>query len=221
MQSQLERDTADAAADLRAALARNLQNIQALQALPQGGAQWQAQANALLREHRELVGIEWRDRALNVQAQAQSPFFSPREGRGNGDSAHSDTALACANARRLSGAAYSSSYFQPQGAGLGVEMMELCLPMPAAARTGGYLVVTYSLQNMLAELVGHNLRAAPGSVVHRSRWHPPGDGGRGAARHAHVHRAAAARPARQHPGAAPGRLARCARACSRTCSRRW
>ncbi|NMM81957.1 PAS domain-containing sensor histidine kinase [Acidovorax sp. SRB_14] len=157
VQSQLERDTADAVADLRTALARNLQNIQALQGLAPGGSQWQVQAGALLREHRELVGIEWRDRALNVHAQAQSPFFSTRGERGNSDGAHSDTALACANAGRLSGAAYSSSYFQPQGAGLGVEMMELCLPLSTAGRASGYLVVTYSLQNMLTELVGHNL----------------------------------------------------------------
>ncbi|MBX9935021.1 MAG: PAS domain-containing sensor histidine kinase, partial [Burkholderiaceae bacterium] len=60
VQNQLERDTADAVADIRAGLARNLQNLQALQIGVAAAGQWQAQAQQLLREHRELVRIEWR-----------------------------------------------------------------------------------------------------------------------------------------------------------------
>ena len=36
-------------------------------------------------------------------------------------------------------------------------MMELCVPLSASGRTLGYLVATYALQDILANLVGHNL----------------------------------------------------------------
>ena len=49
--------------------------------------------------------------------------------------------------------------------------------------------------------------AHPGSVLHRAGRHAPGPAGRLLARHAHVHGAAAAGPAGQHPGAAHGQLA--------------
>ena len=46
------------------------------------------------------------------------------------DSAYSDVSLACATARRFSGPAYSSSYFHAACAdGLGMEVIELCLPV--------------------------------------------------------------------------------------------
>jgi two-component system sensor histidine kinase DctS len=74
-----------------------------------------------------------------------------RLGRAN---AQADVALACANARRVSGPAYSSSYFVPQLDGLGLEVMELCLPQVVAGQLAGYTVATYSLSEILANLVG-------------------------------------------------------------------
>jgi two-component system sensor histidine kinase DctS len=63
-----------------------------------------------------------------------------------------DVSLACTNARRISAPAYSASYFVPQMDGLGVEVMELCMPQLAiAGRSGGLLVATYSLQEILAD----------------------------------------------------------------------
>jgi two-component system, LuxR family, sensor histidine kinase DctS len=66
-------------------------------------------------------------------------------------------ALACANARRLSGPGYATSYFVPQFDGLGLEVMELCLPQVTAGQVTGYLVATYSLSEILAGLVGPQL----------------------------------------------------------------
>ena len=62
VQSRLERDTADAVGDIRAALSHNVQSLQALQFNDPTPAAWSMAAAALLREHRELVRIEWRDR---------------------------------------------------------------------------------------------------------------------------------------------------------------
>jgi len=160
VQDQIERDASDAVADIRAALARNLLNLQALQTLQAGSSdtqRWEAQALALLREHRELVRIEWRSPALRLHAHADSPFHTIDWTNDVRVEPHSDTALACANARRLSGAAYSSSYFQPHGDGLGSELVEFCLPPSTADRNAGYLVATYSLQSLLVEMVGHGL----------------------------------------------------------------
>lgn len=157
VQSRLERDTADALADLRSALTRNAQSLQALQSGHPTPASWAGDAAALLREHREWMRIEWRNAALETIASADSPFrpsVFARLGRAN---AQADVALACANARRISGPAYSSSYFVPQLDGLGLQVMELCVPQIAGGPPSGYVVATYSLGEILADLVGPQL----------------------------------------------------------------
>ena len=157
VQSKLERDTADALGDIRAGLTRNVQGLQALQSRQPPPASWNNEADALLREHREWIRIEWRDATLATIAFKDTPFRAPpfaRLGRGN---AHADVALACANARRVSGPAYSGSYFLPQTDGLGLEVMELCLPQVTAGHLAGYVIATYSLSEILAGLVGPQL----------------------------------------------------------------
>ncbi|MDQ6882368.1 MAG: PAS domain-containing sensor histidine kinase, partial [Pseudomonadota bacterium] len=127
--------------------------VQALQALHSGNPtrpEWRLEALRLLREHREWMRVEWRDTALGSLEAADTPYRAPpfaRLGRAN---AHGDVALACANARRASGPAYSKSYFVPQLDGLGIEVMELCLPLVNGGRLTGYAVATYSLSEILA-----------------------------------------------------------------------
>ncbi len=157
VQSKLERDTADALSDIRSALTRNVQLLQALQAAHPNRAAWNAEVARLLREHREWVRIEWRNSELETVAFVDSPLRAPvfeRLGRANG---HADVVLACANGRRMSGPAYSSSYFVPLLDGLGLEVMELCLPQVTAGKLNGYLVATYSLGDILSGLVGPQL----------------------------------------------------------------
>jgi two-component system sensor histidine kinase DctS len=157
VQSKLERDTADALVDIRSALTRNAQSLEALQSRRLPPAAWSAEAAGLLREHREWLRIEWRDSALAAVAFVDTPFRAPpfaRLGRAN---ANADVALACANARRVSGPAYSVSYFLPQLDGLGLEVMEFCSPLMTAGRLSGYLIATYSLSEILAQLVGPQL----------------------------------------------------------------
>jgi two-component system sensor histidine kinase DctS len=156
-QSHVERDVADALSDIRSALTRNVQSLQALQAGHPDREAWLAEADRLLRRHREWVSIEWRDAMLEPVLFAESPFrpsVFTRFGRRN---SQSEVALACANARRISGPAYARSYFVPQADGLGLELMELCLPLVAAGQLTGYVVATYSLTELLASVVGPQL----------------------------------------------------------------
>lgn len=157
VQTKLERDTADAVSDIRVALNRNLQSLQALHAGDPGQLAWDIEASELLRKNRELVRIEWREANMRLRTHAQSPYRPVAWDARLRESNQSDSAIACANARRLSSPSYSSSYFQPHGDGLGSEMMELCLPLTAGGRNTGFLVVTYSLQDVLLNLVAHNL----------------------------------------------------------------
>jgi len=152
VQSRLERDAADAVGDIRAALTRNVQSLQALQFNDPTPAAWAAEAAVLLREHRELVRIEWRDSNQRIRVQAGTPFRPPVFDRLGRDSTQSEVAQACTAARRISGPAYSGSYFVPMTDGLGIEVMELCLPLASAGVVMGYLVATYSLQDLLDDL---------------------------------------------------------------------
>jgi two-component system sensor histidine kinase DctS len=88
---------------------------------------------------------------------ADTPFRHPvfeHMGRSN---MQTEVRAACAAATRLSGPAYTSSYFLPFSEGLGTEVMELCLPLQAGGKPVGYVVATYSLQEVLEGLLGRQL----------------------------------------------------------------
>jgi two-component system sensor histidine kinase DctS len=153
IQSRLERDTADAVNDIRSALTRNVQSVQALHAGNPSPESWMEEAQQLLHERREFLRIEWRDPQLRVLAAADTPYRGPVFARLGRATSQSDVSLACAAARRVSGPAYSTSYFVPQLDGLGIEVMELCLPQVNAGQLTGYLVASYSLPEILDALV--------------------------------------------------------------------
>ncbi|WP_326535585.1 two-component system sensor histidine kinase NtrB [Pseudorhodoferax sp.] len=157
VQTKVERDTADAVADIRTALLRNVQSIQALHAADPLAEDWGRRAAALLRERREIMRLEWRSTALRLQAEAETPYRGPVFGQLPRQETQGDVALNCATARRLNGPAYSSSYYLPQPDGRGMEVMDLCLPLLADGRVTGYVVATYSLQEVLAEFIGRQL----------------------------------------------------------------
>jgi two-component system, LuxR family, sensor histidine kinase DctS len=157
VQARIERDATEAASDIRVALNRNVQNLQVLQPVQSEPSAWAQEASTILREHREMVRIEWRDTQLNVRAEANSPFQKPLFTQLARSSSQSEVQLACSLARRLSGPAYSSSHFVPQPDGLGLELIELCMPVGAAGQSSGYLVATYALQGILTELIGKQI----------------------------------------------------------------
>jgi len=158
VQSQLDRDAAGAASDIRAGLARNAQTLQALQVTSHGSQErWQSEAEGVLRESREFLRIEWRAPDLRPLIMAESPYRQPVFSRIGRPEVQLDVELACAQANRQGGAAYSPSYYLPQPDGLGLEVMDLCLPQLLAGRLTGYVVATYALQEILAAMVGPEL----------------------------------------------------------------
>lgn len=157
VQARLERDTSDAVGDLQRAMSRNLQNLMVLHAGDPVPLAWEGNAGELLRQHREMARIEWRDAALRPKAAAQTPYRVLLPDIRHRETVHAEMGLACANARRLGGPSYSGTYFQPHGDGTGSEMMALCLPLGSEGRVTGYLIATYSLQDILSELVAPSL----------------------------------------------------------------
>lgn len=157
VQGKVERDTADAVADIRAALIRNVQSLQALHASDPLHEDWGRRAGELLRERREIMRLEWRASNQRLQGEADTPYRAPVFGMLPRQDTLSDVALNCATARRLNGPAYSASYYLPQPDGRGMEVMDLCLPLLADGRVTGYVLATYALQDILAEFLGRQL----------------------------------------------------------------
>ncbi|MBY0410478.1 MAG: PAS domain S-box protein, partial [Burkholderiaceae bacterium] len=157
VQAHLERDTADAVSDISTTLTRNLHTLQALPTGSQSELAWDVDTSALLRDHRELARIELRDAQMGLRRDAQSPYRPVAWDLRQRDNSHFEISIACANARRLKAPAYSSTYFQPHGDGIGFEMMEVCVPITTAGRTRGYIVATYALQDILVNLVAYSL----------------------------------------------------------------
>ncbi len=153
MQDQLERDTVDAVGDVRAAMQRNVQTLQALQPEASSPASWVAPAEEVLRNHREWVRLEWRDPALQLRVGVDSVYRTPVFARLGRDNALADVEQACALARRTSAAAYAPSTFVSVQDGVGLEVMELCLPVYQGGRLSGFLVASYALVEMLEAMV--------------------------------------------------------------------
>jgi two-component system sensor histidine kinase DctS len=154
VQAALDRDTADAAADLRAGLQRNLQSLHTLHANGIDPERWSVESSALMRGHREWLRLEWRDGALNTQAATDTPYRIRPLDIDERRAAQSDVALACASARKLGSAAYSPSHYVAQPDTGGIEVMEQCVPLEG----GGFLIATYTLRDVLIELVAPTLR---------------------------------------------------------------
>ena len=162
VQGRLERDTAEIVADIRTGLARNVQSLQALQSGERSADIWRMQASELLRQRREILRIESLDASFKPLQVDETPFRRSVFDRMGRSIAALDTSQACNTALRLNGASYSNSYFVPQADGLGLELLELCLPLMADGRLVGYTVATYSLQEILTELVGKQLSRGQG-----------------------------------------------------------
>jgi two-component system, LuxR family, sensor histidine kinase DctS len=157
VQSRLERDATDAVSDVRAALTRNIQNLQALPTQTNRLELWALEASVLLREHRAIVRVEWRDNQLNTLEGVDSPYQKSLFARMSRNGSQNEVQTACTLAKRLSGPGYAPSYFLPQLDGLGMELIEMCMPLSVGGQSNGYVVATYSLQNMLMELISKPL----------------------------------------------------------------
>ncbi|MFN7120436.1 MAG: two-component system sensor histidine kinase NtrB [Hydrogenophaga sp.] len=150
-QQALEQEAAAVVSDIRNELLRNVQTLQSLNSVSPTADSWNAPAAELIAQHRELVRLEWRDNAQRLISHRDTPFLSDVFAYLDRTRAVADVKLACDNAQRLSGPAYSSSYFWPMRDGLGMELMEMCMPVVRSGVPNGFLVATYSLPGMLAE----------------------------------------------------------------------
>jgi two-component system sensor histidine kinase DctS len=157
LQARIERDAADAVSDIRTAMKRNVQSLQALHYGDVRPPGWQREATQLLREHREWIRLEWRDLDLRVIASVDSPYRAPAFGRSGIPSRMPDVMQACTVARRQSGPGYSASNFYPLADGLGIEVMELCLPLMHNGEVTGYAIASYALSEILGSMVGPGL----------------------------------------------------------------
>ena len=154
LQTELERDTTNAVSELRTQLSRHVQALQGLQSSKPSEALWLQEAQSLLRENRDMLRIEWRDTALNLNRSADSSLRSPVFERVRRGETLSETQQACAQAKRSSGPSYSRSYFLPQTDGLGMEVMDMCLPNSHAGVLVSFTVVTYGLQELINARLG-------------------------------------------------------------------
>ena len=156
-QSRVERDAADAVSDIRTALTRNVQSLQALQYADRNALPWDREVHALMREHREWLRLELRDLNLRVVKGVDTPFRAPVFQHLGREANQPEVVQACGVARRQSGPGYGASSYVPQANGLGLEIMDLCLPVITDGHLTGYTVATYSLTEMLVNMVGPQL----------------------------------------------------------------
>jgi two-component system sensor histidine kinase DctS len=129
--------------------------LQGLQGLPQrpGEARaWAGSADALLRQQREIGRIEWRDRASRILAAAESPFREPLFAHWPRADMDVETDLACDAARRVMAPMFSRSQFVPLAGGMGVEVMDVCVPVQQAGQLAGYTVASIVLPLLLEEV---------------------------------------------------------------------
>lgn len=161
VQSRLERDVGDIGSDIRLGLTRNIQSLQALGSDRDSNA-WRAYAAELMRQRRELIRIEWRDAQMTPLQVSETPYRPPVFERMGRASVQLEVNLACSNAMRLSRPAYAGSYFMPQRDGLGLELLEVCLPEMSDGKLSGYTVASYSLQEILSELAASQVARGQG-----------------------------------------------------------
>ncbi len=157
-QARIERDTSDAVSDIRTALTRNVQTLQALQFANHRASAWQQDAIELLRDHREWLRLEQLDSNLNLLAHVDTPYRAPVFARLGRSASRADVEQACAVAKRQSGPGYSTSTYVPQTNGSGLEVTELCLPRVVDGQLVGYTVASYALQEILLNMVGPQLK---------------------------------------------------------------
>jgi len=149
--AEVERDAADAVADLRGQLTIQSQAVQALQAQRLEGAAWLAETAVLLREHREWLRIEERDARHGLVRHLDSPLRPPVFEGTSRQELSSEVQLACQRALRLNAPVFATSYYLPRPDGSGSEVMELCLPQTLVEGQTRFTLVLYSLPELLAE----------------------------------------------------------------------
>lgn len=153
-QAELDRDTADAVNDLRNGFSNHIVTLQNLQAGSLSPKLWQAEVKPLLSQNRSWLRIERRDLKGLVLDAVASPLKPNLFDDKNRMNEQAEIVQTCLRSKRLNGPAYSRSYFVPQANGIGLEVMEMCLPIIEQGTSLGFTLLTYGLQEVLATTLG-------------------------------------------------------------------
>jgi len=151
-QERADEAAAHAAGEVRQRAQTLLQGLQALQRRPADSVEWRAEAGVLMRSYREMGRIERRDLRMRITAEADSPYRVPLFSRWPRAEMELETELACASARRSVTPVFSRSQFVPQAGGLGVEVVDVCVPLQEAGQLVGYGVASLVLPTLLDEI---------------------------------------------------------------------
>ena len=158
-QEQVENTAASVALQVKQDLSRVVQSLQTLLWNDPSQSQWRLDASELLRRWPALLRVEWRDHRLDILAAVDSPFRPPIFTRIVRSDIDLEAEVACVSAARLSSPSYSRSYFVPMPDGLGLEVIDVCIPIQNGGRTDSYLVATLGLSAILSEAAnGQQLR---------------------------------------------------------------
>ena len=140
----------EAAAEVRRELLGLLQALQTLAWVEGSPGQQRSAAEALLRTRSELKRVEWRAPSLAVTESANTPFAPRLFGTLPRQDLALDAEIACKAAQRSATPNFSRSYFVPLGDGIGLETVDLCVPLLRAGREAGFLVGSVALADILA-----------------------------------------------------------------------
>jgi two-component system sensor histidine kinase DctS len=129
-------------------------SLQTLQAKSLPSKLWQAEVPLLLSQHKAWLRVERRDLQGLILDAAVSPFKPTLFNDQTRMNEQAEIVQTCLRSKRLNGPAYSRSYFVPQANGIGLEVMEMCLPILVQGRVLGFTLLTYGLQEILATELG-------------------------------------------------------------------
>ena len=148
-QERVEELAAATQGEVRRRMQQLLQELQGLQQHGGEGGSWGSLAGSLLRKHPELSRVEQRDRQGQMVDAVNSPFREPLFDHWPRSATDFDTGQACSQARRVRAPSFANSQFVPLAHGLGMEVMDVCIPVQQAGQLVGFTVASISLVELL------------------------------------------------------------------------
>lgn len=148
-QERVDTMAAEISAQLRREVSTSVQQLQALQWQDPSGERWASDVAPILRARPALLRAERRNARMAIDEAVDSPFQPAVFGFRDRGGFNGETVVACEAARRTGSGAFSRSYFVPQASGLGLEVMDLCIPLQFRGEERGFVVATYSLALLL------------------------------------------------------------------------
>ena len=157
VQEGLDQTAAVAAADIRQRLADDIQALQQLLWVDAQGSRWTEAAATQLQQRRELLRLELRDDRFALRRTVVSAHHPAQFGAIPRESMLLDAETACATAMRYASPAFSRTYFVPTRGGLGMEVVDLCLPNQTEGRDTELVIATVALRDLLEQALPADL----------------------------------------------------------------